>query len=1614
MQRLIVMLAVVVVLAAGGYAYFQTRALDVPQTDDRETGEIPREDPGDVYEGPDDEIVFTRLEIDTASDTPEACLVFSEALDDSGDVNYEDYMAIEPATKPSLRVDGPLLCLGGLEFNERYQVTLREGLPAASGNLMPFDEVVPVELRDRPPVAAFGGGVILPRHSGGGLPITTVNIDTLDIRVMRVGERMIARLREGLIDSDELYSYEIGELENDQGALIWQGEMEVDAELNQSVRTVFPLRDILTDQEPGAFLILAEDARERTNENSYWSGTAAQWVIETNIGLTTFQGDNGIRVFARGLDSAEALPGITLALVARNNEILGELTTGANGTVHFDGPLTRGEGGMEPVAVMASADDGDFAFLDLRRAAFDLSDRGVSGRAVAGPVDAFLYTDRGIYRPGETVQLVTLLRDRRADALDDVPLTLVVRRPDGVEVSRETYTDQDAGALHTPIDLSRTAPRGHWSASVYIDTNAAPVGRAYFEVQDFVPERLEVIATPENEVLLPGDRVEIDVTARFLYGAPAGNMAGEAELRLTRDPHGFAGYEDFTFGRVEERLDAQLWALDMPPTDARGATVATTSLANLPASTAPLRGTARIAVFEPGGRATQTTAEVRIRTQTDYIGIRPTYDGRYVRRGSEAGFEVVSLNDAGERTAMDAVHWELVREVRHYQWYEVDGRWRYERIVRDRPVNAGTLSTSADELAEITDTLDWGTYRLMLEDADGRATASVRFYVGYWGATSEDTPDHLVVTSEAGTYAQGETAQVTIMPSEAGPASIVIATDRIIDTMQVDVPAEGLTVDLNVTEEWGAGAYVLVTHYRPLGEGDPRSPVRSVGLTWLEVDHSDRILDIALDAPEVVTPQQQITVPVHVENTGGERVYLTLAAVDQGILQLTRFDSPNPEDYYFGKRRLGVDMLDDYGRLITDTAGAFGDIRTGGDNALGGAGLTVVPTRTVALFSGLVELDRNGNGEVTLDIPDFAGELRLMAVAVSSTKVGQTDQPLTIRDALVGELTLPRFLAPRDEAQATLSMHNVDGAAGEYRAAISVEGPVTTPRDAISLRLGDGERQERMVPFVAISPGIATITMDLTGPDGFERTRSWQIEVRPSQRPETTEEVILFGEGETYSFRPTLTDGLIPSTARVSGSFSTTRGFDTAGLIRALDRYPYGCLEQTVSRALPLLYLGDLAETAGLTEDEDLDVRLQNAVNRVLDMQRSNGAFGMWGYNSAEAEAWLSLYATEFLTEAKDQGLIVPNDALRRSYEWVRGVASQSWRENELRAYAFYLLAQRGDIVPGDLRYFHDTGRAGLTDIMALAHLGAALDAIGDRSRASATFDQAMRLANEADPRTYEAQRYGSLLRDVAGLTAMAGRSERLTLLPALFGHIAEMAPRLRYTTTQEKAWLLFAAQSLQRSGIELDVTIEGVAAMSGNDPLAVAPTSDEMDAGVSAANNGVEVWRTVSVTGVPNEPQPADANGFSLTRSFHNPDGSLADLSVIQQNDRVIVIIRGRMEDNYFREMGVMDILPAGFEIETTLANGQYPWLPSMTYTSTAEARDDRYIGAFNIGARYRPNQPDSNGNPILPPFAVGYIARAVTPGTYVLPPAYVEDMYRPEVTARTDMGTLTITRAE
>ena len=1567
------------------------------------------------------EFVFTRLDIDTTKPQAEACLAFSRGLDLTGRTHYEDYLTIDPKTRIVVRAVDQRLCISGLSFNQTYTVTLKVGLPSANGLKLTEAETIPVELRDKPALVRFNGGIILPRDNADGVPVTTVNVAKLKIKVIHVGDRLLSQIESGVVDETTLYSYDQQQLETAQGQVAWSGTMDVANVKNDSVVTLIPIRDILKNKQPGAYVLIARDAAKAGDDSDNGDDSqerAAQWVIDSDIGLTTFQGAQGLSVFARSYASAKPLSNVKLTLVARDNNVLATVTTNSDGRADFDPGFFKGTGGDEPVVVMAYGASEDFSFLDLRRPAFDLTDRGVGGRAAPGPVDAFLYTERGVYRPGETVQSVTTLRDHVGAAVN-APLTLIATRPDGVEFARTTVAGASlaAGTATWPLSLKKTAPHGRWQIAAYIDPKADPVGRVQFDVADFVPQRLKVTLTPQETVLHPNEDFHIRAESIFLYGAPASGLSGEGEARITTDPDPFPQYSTYQFGRVDDNFSDVTVTLNVPNTDDAGITDVTGNTGEIADTTLPLKAVVKVSIHEPGGRTTDKTVSIPIRTRDVMIGISPDFQDGSVSENARAGFEAIAVDASGRRIALPHLIYTWVREVTTYQWYQDQGQWKYESATRDHLVTSGTIDIGTGVPTKLAQTFPWGTYRLTISDPKSKAASSFRFYSGWAASAAGDRPDRIPVAADKASYKSGETAHISIKPAADGQALVVVAGDRVYSSQLISAPAGGASIDIPVSSDWGAGAYVLVTDYRPLNDATGREPVRSIGVAWLGVDNSERTLTPLIGGPNKITPRQHITIPVVVKGLAdGEQAYITLAAVDEGILQLTDFKSPDPVGYYFGKQRLGVGMHDDYGRLIKAEKGPVGSLREGGDN-LGGRPLAVVPQKTVALFSGLVRVGTGGMAQVPLDIPDFNGQLRLMVVAMTDKKVGHADRPLIVRDPVVAELILPRFLAPGDKAASALDLNNVEGENGAYTATVTTSGPIGFDNgnsQSETRTLARGQRTDVAFVIDGKDLGIANIALTLTGPRGYRVARSWQIEVRAPQLDIARDDTEPLAAHQSFVANRSMVSDVVPQTLIAALNVSASHGYsDVPGLLRWLDKYPYGCIEQTTSRAMPLLYFNDLAGAAGITKDQALPQRLQDSVDNVLDMQNYAGNFGMWGPGS-DADPWLSVFALDFLQQAKQKGYVVPNDAMKRGASWLRQQSTSDSNDDNIRAYAYYVLAHMGQVNLSDLRYFSDTRGGEWNTAIAAALTGAAAAQAGDRSRATYAFGRAREILMNANPLTYSVEDYGSYVRDLAGTTALAVEGGDAEIVPALMKRADTVNMGLNSTTTQEKAWMLRAAWQLTRQKVPLDVLVNGKPTAPRDGAVRLVPSYAELSNGITLTNaGGAGVWRESSVQGTPSVPLPAESNGLTIKKTVWTLSGSPADLSNLKQNDRLMIVIEGQMDNAYYHQMAALDLLPAGLEIEMPIAGDDakaYPWLATLNDVTLEDARDDRFVAAFNIGSQYQ-DKPDPK-KPLPPPptYRLAYIVRAVTQGSFVMPAGVVEDMYTPSVHARTTIGSVTI----
>jgi uncharacterized protein YfaS (alpha-2-macroglobulin family) len=1549
-----------------------------------------------------------QTEVQADQDIPGVCLIFNRDLATDRRIAWRDYIRLSPETPFEVRALGSRLCVEGLAFGQSYDVTVLPGIRAGDGDVIAAEDVFSVTVGDRTPIVAFrGNAYILPRAGEGTVPLTTVNVPAVQLRLLRINDRNLVQQFTQSRIGESVYLWDLDQIAASDGEEVWTGHLDVDDRRNASVTTAIPLSEMLPAPEPGIYVLAARDAAKAEDPYAY-DDPGIQWVVVTDLGLATFTGLDGMHVAVRSLDRATPLAGARLLLLARNNKILGEATSDAEGLVQFDHGLVTGEGGNRPAAVMAYTDS-DFAVLDLTQGGFDFSDRGVSGRAEPGPQDAFLYTDRGVYRPGETVELTALLRNDRARALDGLPLTIRLVRPDGVEAVTEQVADQGEGGRSLAIPLPDSAYTGTWTASAYVDPDGAAIGQVYFQVEDFVPARIRVTLTPQAPQLTVGQRQSVTLAAAFLYGAPAADLATEAQLTLATASDPWPDHPGYSFGLVQDDVVNRSQTLSPPATDAAGASIIEIALDQLPDTTRPLEATLRGTVFDSGGRPANASVTLPVREGHPWIGIKRLFDGA-IEEGGTAGFEVIALDGDGNRVALGDLTYTLVAEEYDYQWYSYGSSWNYNLVIRDRPLKEGTIAVAAGAPARIEEKLDWGRYRIDITDARSGAASSIRFDAGWWTSGVQDpTPDKLDVALDRTSYAAGDSMTVRIDPPFESEVLVLIANDRLLAARNVAVPKDGATVEIPVGEDWGAGAYVLATAFRPDGAGGERvrGPGRAVGVAWFGIDVASRTLTVDIGTPAEIRPDRTLDVPIRV--TGGPADlpgYVTLAAVDEGILLLTDFKSPDPVQHYYGRRALGIDMIDAYGRLIV-SAGDRGRLRTGGD---GGAdqrqGLPERSTRTIALFSGVVALDAEGRATIPLAIPDFDGELRLMAVAWNGDAVGRAAKPLLVRNPVIAEMVTPRFLAPGDTAEISFVLRNLAGAAGDYGVRFAADPPLAVDgaaKSAAALAMGEEFRTRVAVRAGAI--GVGRLHYSVIGPDGFAVARDVPISIRPAQPYETQRIATILQPGESSTISAGLVDRFVPGSAVLSASFTTRPNFDVPGLLQALNGYPYGCAEQTISTAMPLLYLTEVA--AGIGSDfkpTDMRRRVQSGIDRLMTMQGPDGGFGWWSVYG-NRNPWLAAYAMDFLTRARDMGYRVSERAYQRGIRYLADYLDSDEVRSSCAtsgAYALHVVTRAGAGSIADMRYLADTCLSQYGTAMAAAQIGAAAAEFGDTMRADAAFAQA-RTPYPEQPGPVTLVDYGTPLRDYAAATVLMGESgQPLADILDEADRAGQIFNRSRWHSTQEMAWLLLAAKTMLTDPAPMSLTIDG-AAPTVVDGAVDLSGEDLAGADTAVVNTGDgRIRQIVSVRGVPADPQPAGGDGFEIERVFLDADGRVFDPQArpLVQGELFTVLIRGRATDGADHQALIVDLVPAGVEIENP-AIGDGAVIGEMGDVLSAaahiERRDDRFIAAVDLDGSQQQ-------------FTVAYLARAVTPGSYVLPGSYVEDMYLPQYSARTGTGSVRI----
>lgn len=754
----------------------------------------------------------------------------------------------------------------------------------------------------------------------------------------------------------------------------------------------------------------------------------------------------------------------------------------------------------------------------------------------------------------------------------------------------------------------------------------------------------------------------------------------------------------------------------------------------------------------------------------------------------------------------------------------------------------------------------------------------------------------------------------------------------------------------------------------------------------------------------------------------GQDAWVTVEAVDLGIINLTGYAIPDAAEYFLARRALGVEAYDLYGRVIGPMAGERARLRYGGDAALDALPQARRPTakvQTVALHHEPARFDSQGRAQVSFTAPDFNGSLRLSALAYSAEKYGKASTEAIVRAPLVMEISTPRVMAPGDRALLTVDLHNLSGAAAQYRLSTQAHAPLSIEGGVREVALADNARTTLSFPLRA-GQGNAAAKFSLSAqtPDGT-LTRDYEIAVRPAWPATRRSQAREITDAQTLRYGPNLFDGWVPESGQALISVASVPPLPFASVIDGLIGYPYGCIEQTSSRLWPLVDLdAGSARKFGLEPlpDAQRKAMLDTGFARIAAMQTSNGRFSFWP-GDGWVDPQMTAYVADILVTAKENGLDLPEDVLdkaltRLNEDLLTGGDGYYSYDNaqHLRfaasAYAGYVLARMQRAPLGTLRSLWDNQRERSLTALPLLQLGIALKLAGDETRAKAAIDAALAKKPE---RPHYLGDYGSDLRDEALLLALLYENNLTT--PQTGARVMALARALHVPdrariglSTQERLAIFRLGRGVLKendAGLQgqLRVGEKNVEALNGRALVSRAFDLAQLRQGVSVAvESGAPFWVSEDVAGYPLTPPKPSENGMRIRRAWYRTDGTLFTGETLTEGDSLIAMITLEADENVPDAL-VVDLLPGGMEIENLALGGNEAFgeltlddvqLSERSYAADVryeEYRDDRYVAAVKLWAGSKAH--------------LFYLVRAVSPGTYVVPPPSAEDMYRPQLSA-------------
>ncbi|MBI1388682.1 MAG: hypothetical protein GC154_09570 [bacterium] len=1516
--------------------------------------------------------------------------------------DWKPFITIDPEL-PNMELAGndpySIEIMGDWREQQQYYVTIEKNAPTSASATLDNPLRFSVTVDQTPEWLGFGydSDYFIPRQANAGLPLLSRHTQSASVQLYRLFPNNAAVALDAFNNGQggDYFNSRWCELITDKKVTLPGGP--------GLHKTLLALDDYVPSDRRGVFCMQA------SGENY---SQASKIIIYTDMGLLAHWTQHELAVFVHDLASLSPLANAKVTLYSDKNQVLAEGRSDREGIVF----LSDWKQGLGQPRLVVAENAQDYAILEL-------SDRQEGAEAIdsnlahydSGAYDAFLYADRELYRPGETAHLRWIVKKQNGEPVANIPLQLVIQKPNGNELSRQAVTLSDLGTGGLDFESQGSYPTGRYTAQLIVPGGAAPIGTYVFSLEEFVPNRIKADVSVSESPWIAGREYNVAVKAEHLFGAPASDRKCEAVIYFQR---GFKSvrWSDFHFDN-DSTYTPESYSLGEAKSDETGSATFTYTYTPDAKTTFPLRASVVGRVYEMGGRPVQNSRSVSVLPAGVMLGVNVSSDVP-----DSINVKAAAIQPDESPASLDSVLITLEKQTwsyyirRFYGTNEPNWTPEYSEIQTiEAPLKDG--------VGEASFHIDhYGYYRVRVHSPETQQFCTQSFYSYGRGLQKSDSaqPRLIQIKADQPKYQPGDTAVIRLESPFDGQGFVIVQGETIREVMPVSIQNGTAEFQLNLTEDDAPNLWIEATIAHSLDQARERTyPYSSFAMTSIAIKDPARRLDVSfIDPPEEIRPETEVSLTLETRDADQNPVpaELTLAAVDEGVHLITNYASPDPYAWFMRPRQPEFHRAHYYDRIVLN---AEKSSPSGGmsERALALRASSDLENwiKPVALWSGVVRTDESGRATISMKPPKFNGRLRLVAVAASANASGATDRELFVRQPYMLRASLPRFLSSEDAARCRAVVFNQSDA--PIRAVLKWEtsGALQTASGESTLDVPAHAERNAIIEIQAgrnSGEGAIEWTLIAKNENGEELERYSErmaLPVQPSAAYQSKYTLRVLNAGESMK---------VDSTGfTASDDFESTIELGANPALQLKEAlgyvigYPYGCVEQTTSRLMPLYLLRkneDLLASA-YKEAIPLQQYIQAGIDRLFAMQTGSGGLGYWP-GATEPNQYGSVYALHFLTLVeKDREFQLPAHNLQALKDYVRGLAND-WTDDSMtsryqRAYALFVLAWGGDldaikqiprfdsiVLPRAARYM----------------LGAAL-AVNTQDMARVTS-----YLQNTPSEPFDAVEQGGVLNspirneavELLALETMKGDAQRR----------AELAQNLiaylksnHYGNTQETAFIITALSEFLK-GIVSDAS-SASARIERSDGVneelrgehVYKQTLHGPGAAFTITNTGqVDLYVNAVARGVPTSvSKEAESHGIRLARDLYSAQWEPADRGEFNQGDGYIIDLIIQC-DAASENVVIVDKLAAGFEVENprldadALPRAENEDRPGAAAPSYMDIRDDRVVLAFD-----RLEQGVHH---------FYYAVRAVTPGRYQMPPSQAECMYDARVNGRTAMGEIEI----